>query len=80
MHDAANKKTSDQVPGTNTGAKTTLVTQFERFTTGLEYHINSFFVRTYRFHLNLDFSKIGLKKGGYCRKFCSHLLSPQDRL
>jgi hypothetical protein len=46
MHNAANEKTSDQVPGTNTGAKTALITQFERFTTGLEYHICSFFVRT----------------------------------
>jgi hypothetical protein len=46
MHYAANDKTSDQVPGTNTGAKTTLVTQFEWFATGFEYHIYSFFVRT----------------------------------
>jgi hypothetical protein len=46
MHDAANEKTSDHVPRTNTGAKTTLVTQFERLATGLEDHICSFFVGT----------------------------------
>jgi hypothetical protein len=46
MHDATNEKTSNQVPGTSTGAKTTLVTQFERFAAGLKYHVCSFFVRT----------------------------------
>jgi hypothetical protein len=65
MHDAANEKTSDQVPGTNTGAKTTLVTQFERFTTSLEYHVYSFFVRTQYFHfyIYLDSSELAIKKG-----------------
>ena len=45
VHDAANEKTPHQIPGTSSGAKTALVTQFERFTTGLKYHICSFFVR-----------------------------------
>jgi hypothetical protein len=44
MHDAANNKTPDQIPGTNTGTKTTLVTQFERFAAGLEYYVCSFFI------------------------------------
>jgi hypothetical protein len=46
MHDTTNEKTSDHIPGTNAGTKTTLVTQFERFAAGLEYHVCSFFIRT----------------------------------
>jgi hypothetical protein len=46
MHDATDDKISDQVPGTNPGTETTLITQFERFAAGLEDHVCSFFVRT----------------------------------
>jgi hypothetical protein len=64
VYDAANEKTSDHIPGADTCAKTTLVTQFERFTTGLEYYICSFFVRTEHFHFNiyLHSSELAIKK------------------
>jgi len=71
MYDTANNKIADQVPGTNTSAKTTLVTQFERFPTGLQYHIYSFFVRTQSFHFNiyLGSSELTIKKGGLIKTF-----------
>jgi hypothetical protein len=46
MHDAANEKIADQIPRTNTGAKTTLVTQVKRLTASLNYQIFGLFIRT----------------------------------
>jgi hypothetical protein len=46
VHDTTNDETAHLIPGTNAGAKTALIAQFERFAASLQYHICSFFVRT----------------------------------